>query len=160
MPTDRATARDETFQLLLDGKATLGALLPGGSTYEQRWQGIETPDQVSDAAKQMQGKFWSRAIMQVVDSRQSAHVMTDEPGGSPAEWTTVGQVIVQVFAPRNVSDAFSIGDLLAGAIADIYRNVETPSGVWFKNAAAKEATPENSFWRWNVTADFEFYERK
>ena len=160
MPTTRAQARDEMFQLLLDAKDDLRALLPLTAAFQQRWQGVETPDEVSDAAKQMQGKFWTRAVTQVVDSRQSAHVMTDEPGGSPAEWMTTGQVIVQVFAPRNVTDAYTLGDLLAGGIADIYRNVETPSGVWFNKSTAKEATPENSFWRWNVTADFEFYERK
>ena len=159
MPTTRAVARDEMFQLLLDAKADLAALV-SGQRFEQRWQGVETAKEVDDAPKQMQGKFWTRAVTQVVDSRQSAHVMTDEPDASPAEWTTTGQVIVQVFAPRNVTDAYTLGDLLAGVIADIYRNVETPSGVWFNNATAKEATPENSFWRWNVTADFEFYERK
>lgn len=160
MPTTRAQARDEIFGVLNAAKDDLRDLLPMNRQFQMRWQGIETPDEVSDAAKQMNGKFWTRAVTQVIDSRQSAHVMTDEPGASPAEWTTTGQVIVQVFAPRNVADAYTLGDLLAGAIADIYRNVETPSGVWFNNATAKEATPENSFWRWNVTADFEFYERK
>lgn len=160
MPTDRVTARDETFDILLNAADDLTALLPINVVYEQRWQGIETPKEAEDATKQMVGKFWTRAVMQVVDSRQSAHIMTDEPGASSASWTTVGQVIVQVFAPRNVTDAYSLGDLLAGAIADIYRNVETPSGVWYRNATAKEATAENAFWRWNVVTDFEFYERK
>lgn len=160
MPTTRQVARDEMFQLLLDGYDDLREIVPMNRAFEMRWQGRETSDEAADAPKQQQGKFWTRAVMQVVDSRQSAHMMTDEPGASPVAWTTVGQIIVQVFAPRNVSDSYAIGDLLAGTIADIYRNVETPSGVWFNNAAAKEATPENSFWRWNVTADFEFYERK
>lgn len=159
MPTTRKVARDETFQLLLDGKPAFAAIT-APVRFEQRWQGIETPEEADAAVKQMNGKFWTRAVMQVVDSRQNAHIMTDEPGASPASWTTVGQVIVQVFAPRNVTDSFNIGDLLAGAIADIYRNVETPSGVWFRNATAKEVTSENAFWRWNVVTDFEFYERK
>lgn len=160
MPTDRSTARDEMFGLLHDAEADLRALVPMNTAFEMRWQGIETYDEMNAAAKHMVGKFWTRANTMVVDSRQNAHIMTDEPGASPASWTTVGQVIVQVFAPRNVTDGYSIGDLLAGAIADIYRNVETASGVWFRNATAKEATSENSFWRWNVSADFEFYERK
>ncbi len=160
MPTTRAIARDEMFQLLLDAEAVLTDLLPDDVVFEMRWQGIETPEEMSDADKQMVGKFWTRANTMVVASRQSAHMMTEEPLGSPAEWETVGQIIVQVFAPRNVTDAYNIGDLLAGAIADIYRNVETASGVWFRLATAKEVPAEASFWRWNVTAEFEFNERK
>ncbi|QJD54396.1 hypothetical protein P9A28_gp10 [Sphingomonas phage Eidolon] len=160
MPTTRTVARGEMFDILLSAKSALSELHDDLANLELRWQGIETPDEVSDAPKQMQGKFWTRALTMVVDSRQVAHMMTDEPGGSPASWRTVGQIIIQVFAPRNVVDSYNTGDLLAGAIADIYRNVETPSGVGFEKSAAKEATSEHSFWRWNVTVDFEFYERK
>lgn len=159
MPTTRANARDEMFDVLLSAKAALSALVPADVDFEQRWQGIETPDEVSDAAKQMQGKFWTRAIIQTLDSRQSAHMIDETVSGSPVAFTTVGQIIVQVFAPRNVVDSFNIGDLLAGAIADIYRIAETPAGVWFRRATAKEAASEHSFWRWNVTAEFEYYER-
>lgn len=160
MPTTRTVARGEMFDILLSAGDDLRALHDDLEAFEMRWQGIETPDDVSEASKQMQGKFWTRALTMVVDSRQIAHMMTDEPGGSPAAWRTVGQVIIQVFAPRNVKDSYNTGDLLAGAIADIYRNVETPSGVGFEKSTAKEATSEHSFWRWNVTVDFEFYERK
>ena len=160
MPTTRTVARGEMFDILLSAKAYLSGLHADLDALEFRWQGIETPDEVSEAAKQMQGKFWTRALTMVVDSRQVAHMMTDEPGGSPANWRTVGQIIVQVFAPRNVTDSYNTGDLLAGEIARIYRNVETASGVGFELSTAKEATSEHSFWRWNVTADFEFYERK
>lgn len=159
MPTTRANAIDEMFQCLLDGKAGMLAIVPDDDKFEMRWQGIETPDEVSDAGKQLQGHFWTRAVTQVVDSRQSAHTMEDLPDPSDVIYTTVGQIIVQVFAPRNVKNSYSIGGLLADYIAGIYRRVETPSGVWFRRATAKDTTSELSFWRWNVTADFEFYER-
>lgn len=160
MVATRAQARDEMFQLLLDADADLKAANDALSELEMRWQGIETPDEVDNAPKTMAGKFWTRALTQVLVSRQSAHMMTDEPGGSPACWQTNGQLIVQVFAPRNVVDSYRTGDLLAGMIADIYRNVETNSGVWFRDATAKEVSSEHSFWRWNVTVEFQFDERK
>lgn len=163
MVSTRSQARDEMFQLLLDEEAALKALDPAlaaeKSELEFRWQGIETPDEVSDAARTMAGKFWTRAVSQVVLSRQSAHMMTDEPDGSPACWQTNGQLIIQVFAPRNVVNSYNIGDLLAGAIARIYRNAETNSGVWFRDSTAKEVLSEPSFWRWNVTVEFQYDER-
>lgn len=158
MPTTREVARSEMFDVILNAEAALLDLLPSDVKFEMRWQGIETPDEVKDAAKQMVGKFWTRAIVQTLDSRQAAHSDEDAPGITKP-FVTVGQVIVQVFAPRNVIDSFNLGDLLAGKIADIYRIAETPSGVWFRRATAREAASEHSFWRWNVTAEFEYYER-
>jgi len=159
MVATRSQARDEMFQLLLDEVATLKALDPALAALSMRWQGIETPDEVSEAYKTMGGKFWTRALSQVLLSRQSAHMMTDEPDGSPACWQTNGQLIIQVFAPRNVVNSYNIGDLLAGRIARIYRNVETISGVWFRDSTAKEVTSEASFWRWNVSVEFQYDER-
>lgn len=160
MPTDRQTARDESFELLNEAGSNLSDLLPDDFELDMRWQGIETPEDMTDAGKQQQGKFWTRAVFLVVDSRQVAHMLTDGPNGSPASWRTLGQVIIQAFAPRNVTDSFHFGSLIADSIADIYRNVETASGVGFERATAKDQPSEAAFWRWNVEVDFEFYERK
>jgi hypothetical protein len=160
MPTNRQTARDESFAILSEARLALSDLLPGAVEVDMRWQGIETPEDVADAGKQQQGKFWTRAVFIVLDSRQNAHMLTDGPNGSPASWRTLGQVIIQVFAPRNVTDAFHFGSLIADAVADIYRNVETASGVGFERATAKDQPSEAAFWRWNVEVDFEYYERK
>lgn len=160
MATAPLIARDEIFAIIDDAAEPLRELNPALAELDFRYQGVETPEEMADAPKTMAGKFWLRVSKSTTESFQAAHMMTEEPIGSPALWRTNGVLFVQVFAPRNVDDSYYIGDLLATTIAAMYRNIETPSGVGFYNATAKEVVAEASFWRWNVTVDFDFDERK
>lgn len=159
MATAPQIARDEMFAILDDASEPLRDLHADLAELDFRYQGIETPEEMADAPKTMAGKFWLRASKINDESFQAAHMMTEAPTGSPALWRTNGVLIIQVFAPRNVDDSYHTGELLASVIAVMYRNIGTPSGVGFQNAAFKEVAAEASFWRWNVTVDFDFDER-
>jgi len=96
--------------------------------------------------------------MQQVSSPQSAHIMSDEPGASPAQFTTSGLVFVQLFVPASERDGFFNGELLATLARDIFRNAQTASGVTFRNSRFNELDPEGSKLRWNVKCEYEYEE--
>lgn len=115
-----------------------------------RYQGKEKGE-VPDGA-------YVRISMQQVTSPQSAHTMRDDPGPSGAQFTTHGLIFVQVFMPASERDGFYKGELLATLARDIFRNTETPSGVWFRNARFNELEPDGSKLRWNVKVEYEYNE--
>jgi len=104
--------------------------------------------------------YWVRISTSEVGSPQVAFAMTPEPDASPSVYESFGLVFVQVFAPMSEEDSFHNGDLIAKAARDIFRRVETPSGVTFRNARFNELDNDGKFYRWNVKVEYEYTERK
>lgn len=148
MPTP-TEARDETFELFTDAWLA-GTVLDPMPTI--RYQGNEKGKVPDD--------YFVRLSMQQVSSPQTAFVMTDEPNSSPSLFETYGLVFAQIFAPMSAEDSWRIGDLLATHGRDIFRRVETPSGVTFRNARFNELDNDGKHYRWNVKVEYEFTERK
>jgi len=105
-------------------------------------------------------KYWARAGTQLADTRQSAHIMTNDPGGSPVEFSTAGVVIVQVFAPMSETGSYAKGELLAELAQGMFMATETSSGVWFRRPRINELPNDGTWHRWNVIADFQFNQVK
>lgn len=74
-------------------------------------------------------------------------------------YDTYGNLFVQVQAPIGAEDSYRKGELIAIACRDIFRGVETPGGVWFRNMRYVELDDDGKFYRWKVTVEFEFSER-
>lgn len=148
MPTTPTNARDEIFRLFTDD-FDVSAIV---DECVVRYQGNERGDPPK--------KYWVRISTQQVTSPQAAHIMRDEPGASPIAYDTNGLVFVQVFAPMSDEDSFRKGELIATKARDIFRAVETPSSVWFRNARFNELDPDGKHYRWNVKVEYQFSERK
>lgn len=142
-----AQARDEVYTMFTERwtSGTLRDPMP-----ELRYQGKEVGSPPADA--------YVRLSMQQVTSPQTAHTMPEGPGASGAQFTTYGLIFVQVFMPTSERDGYFKGELLATFARDIFRNAETPSGVWFRNARFNEIEPEGSKHRWNVKVEYEYNE--
>lgn len=149
MPTNPTNARDEVFGLFTEAwnAGTIVTPVP-----EIRYQGKEigaTPE-----------GYFVRLSMQQVGSPQGGFAMTEEPDASPIAFDTFGLIFVQVFAPMSAEDSWRYGDLLATFARDIFRRVETPSGVWFRNARYNELDNDKKRYRWNVIVEYDYSERK
>lgn len=143
---DAVSAVDEMRQLFLDGWQASDVLTP---MPEIRWAGNEKDG--------IPAGFYVRFYHQILKSPQSAH-MTDAGGGSKPIYDTSGLLFVQVYAPINAEDSERIGELLAQRARDIYRGVETNSGVWFRNARYNPEANDAQYYRFLVTVAFEFSE--
>lgn len=69
-----------------------------------------------------------------------------------------GVVTVQVFTA--LGTGLSIGDNVYKIVGDAYEGKTTPGGVWFRNVSVNEIGPEGEWYQTNITADFEYNERK
>lgn len=69
-----------------------------------------------------------------------------------------GVLIVQVMTP--FGDGFTLDDVLATVARNAFEGVSTPNGVWFRRVAAKEIGKTGSYQQTNVTAAFEYTERR
>lgn len=126
-----------------------GASVIVGYVPEIRWQGVEEQSAI-DASK-----FWCRHSLEIVEEQQST-LSTCEGAPGKKRYTTYGLVFVQIFCPRNLALAYRQGKLLGELAKSAYRGTSTPGGVWFRNATLKPLQPENSYIRFNVSAQFEY----
>ena len=121
---------------------------------ELRFQGAEKPGLPGAE------KYWARASTQLVATRNSAHIMSDEPGASPAEFLTTGLVFIQIFAPMKTVNSYAKGELLAELGQRMFMAANTNSGVWFRNPRINELSPDGSWYRWNVVSEYQFNQVK
>ncbi len=140
-------ARDEVYTMFTDAwtASDLRDPMP-----EIRYQGREKGAVPAGA--------FVRLSMQQVRSPQSAHTMPADPGASGTQYTTYGIIFAQLFVPASERDGFFNGELLATFARDIFRNVETPSGVWFRNARFNELEPDGSKLAWAIKVEYEYNE--
>jgi hypothetical protein len=138
-------ARGEAFTLFEAGWNAAGIIDP---TPEVRWQG--------KAEGEPPRSYFARVSMVQASTRQASFAETD--AASKTKYDNQGHIIVQVFAPMNAEDAFYNGGLLAAKARDIFRRVETPSGMWFRNMRVNELSNDGEYFRWNVIIEYWFVE--
>lgn len=73
-------------------------------------------------------------------------------------FSRAGIVMVQVMTP--FGDGFTLDDTLATVARNAFEGVSTPNGVWFRRVAVKDIGKTGGYYQTNVTADFEFTERR
>jgi hypothetical protein len=125
-----------------------------GYVPEIRWQGVEE-GKVPGA-----DKFWMRAGTTTVTTRQSGHMMPDEPDGSPVVYTNYGFITLQIFAPMKGRESWSKGELLSELGQRMFMASETGGGIWFRNPRIRELNNDGTFYRWNVISDYQFSQVK
>jgi hypothetical protein len=143
MITNPIQARDEMFELFDDAFRVHELVVD--TDCEIRYQGVP-----------------EAAIPDGFFVRVSTTTTKTEQGGfadQEKRYDTYGNLFVQVFAPMAVADSYRNGELLAIAARDIFRGVETVSGVWFRNMRYVELDNDGKFYRWKVTVEFDFSER-
>ncbi len=147
MTTNYISAIDQMFNLvnqafIADASSTVG-YVP-----EIRWQGV--PEQNAPDAS----KYWLRVSQQTTSEGQIT--LRDENG--VRRYQTIGVLFVQVFCPKSEVDAMAKGRLLAVIARNSFRGKTTSGKVIFSNVRIKELPPEESAYRLNVVADYEYDE--
>lgn len=139
-------AKDEIFsQFYTAWKAQSAAI--AGYEPEAWWQNLEKP------YKPPQDKFWVRVSTQSVIEEQSTF-----RDGVEKRYTGSGLVFVQLFCPKTLGDADTLGGKLAEVARNAFRGKKTTGGVWFRNVRINNLEPEELFYRFNVVAEYEYDE--
>lgn len=128
------------------------ARAPGvlGFAPEIRYQGLEKPELPGA------DKFWMRAMTTTVTTRQSGHMLPDEPYGSPVVYTNFGFITLQIFAPMKSPNSWALGEQLAEIGQYMFMAAETGGNVWFRNPRIREINSDGTWYRWNVISDYQF----
>lgn len=140
-------ARDEIFAFFKqywDAETTAIA----GYIPNIEWQGVQ-PRNIPDTAR-----HWCRISIQAVSEGQAA--FSNDLGNQ--KFTAFGLVFAQIFSPRSESNGFEIGIALGEVGKKAFRGKKTVGGIWFRNVRLVELEPEDSFYRLNVVAEYEYDE--
>jgi len=134
---------------------TANAVAASGLAYipEIRYAGVLTPGLPATPPKE---KHWCRISTQLVTEEQDT-LSTCVADIGRRRYTAAGLVFVQMFAPAT-SEGTTKNDLLAHVAKLAFRGKTADGGIWFRNARVNELKPEESFFRLNVVAEFEFNE--
>jgi hypothetical protein len=147
MATDYVTAIDEMFSLFNEAWLAQSSDVVG-YVPEVRWPGVEEP-QTPDFSK-----YWLRVSQQTVIEEQTALAGSD----SKRRYTASGLIFVQLFCPKSEAVAMENGRKLAVIARNSFRGKTTSGKVWFRNARINELAPEESAYRFNVVAEYEYDE--
>jgi len=150
MPTTYPEAVDAIFTAFnVAWKANTTAIC--GYIPEIRWQNIESPDAPPT------NKHWVRLTIETVDEAQSSLRGEDKDLGFGKRYESNGLVFVQLF--------FSKATLKSGddrELAEVARKAfiqpVADGAVWFRNSMKNELTPEEDWFRTNVTARWTYDE--
>lgn len=115
------------------------------------WPGVKTlssPDL---------SKFWGRVSQQTVIEGQSSLSNCE---GLPGQhrFTAKGFIIAQLFLPESNPEAMSKGRLWASVLKNSVRRRSTSGRVWFRDARIDELPQQNTQYRLNVVAVYEYDE--
>jgi len=119
-----------------------------GYVPEVRWPGVEEPG-TPDASK-----FWLRVSQQTVIEEQTT--LADSNG--KRRYTASGLMFVQLFCPKSEAAAMENGRKLAVVARNAFRGKVTSGKVWFRKVRINELAPEESAYRFNVVAEYEYDE--
>lgn len=147
MTTNYVEAIDEMFALANNAFAANSSAVVG-YVPDIRWPGVQevgTPDA---------SKFWARVSQQTVIEEQTT--LADESG--KRRYTASGLIFVQLFCPKADVAAMDKGRKLAVIARNAFRGKTTSGKVWFRNARINELEPEESAYRFNVVAEYEYDE--
>lgn len=148
MPTlTPAQAKDEIYTIVNVG--TRNYIDGIGLDCQLRFQGKENPESTPAC--------YVRFSLQTVLSPLKAYAVKDE-GSNSRIYETAGLFFASVNIEMSVADSFRTGDLLATAIRDMVRDVDTPLGVWLRNARLNELPSDGQYYKWNVVAEYEYDE--
>lgn len=142
-----ASAKDEIYGLVTT--AFNAWLADAGETCELRYQGR------AKATKTL--PLFVHFSMQQVLSTLKAFVQTEDRNDKKV-YETSGLFFAQVNVGMAEQDSFRRGDLIATALRDMVRDVDTPSGVSLRNARFNELPSDTQSYRWNVIAEYEYDE--
>lgn len=150
MTATRIQAHDDIRRLITDA-VSAGATAIVGYIPEIRYERVRKPNEgVPDASK-----HWLRIGCHDDDSPQTAFV-GQTPGPTSKQFTTFGVTIVELYAPMSRVTGAREQDTLAQLVQSALRNVETPNGVWFRNATIKNVQDDEKSYRLNVTVEHEY----
>jgi len=147
MTTTYVEAIDQIFSLFNSAWVANSSAI-AGYVPEVRWPGVEetgTPDA---------SKFWARVSQQTVLEEQAT--LSDNNG--KRRYTADGLIFVQLFCPKSDVEAMDKGRKLAVIARNSFRGKTTSGKVWFRNARINELAPEESAYRFNVVAEYEYDE--
>jgi hypothetical protein len=123
-----------------------------GSVPDIRWAGVEEPD------KPPMNAFWCRvSTITTTPEKQTALRIGVAPSQN-RRYTSSGIVFVQIFCPMSVADAMNKGRKLAELARNAFRGKETANNVWFRDMRIDPLAPEDEFYRFNVSVEYEFDE--
>ncbi len=157
MATTLEVAQDEIYTQFTsvwdaDTPALLGGspLEPASIQYEDttNWTGRPVADDDD-------GRAWCR--INIRHSRGEQATLADGNGGSL--FRQEGVVIVQVFADFKSNAGSTLAVRLAMVAKKAFEGKRTPN-VWFRRARYQEVGREGRWYQINVTADFEWDERR
>lgn len=147
MTTTYVEAIDQMFSLFNSAwNAETTAIV--GYVPEVRWPGVEEPG-TPDASK-----YWARVSQQTVIEEQT----TIGDSNGKRRYTASGLIFVQIFCPKSEAAAMENGRNLAVIARNSFRGKTTSGKVWFRNARINELAPEESAYRFNVVAEYEYDE--
>lgn len=149
MPTTYNAAVDTMFGLFKSAWDT-GAAVIVGEVPEVRWQNVP------ETTKPDPAKYFARVSQQPVTSRQSS---LSNCVGEPQQrrYETAGVLFIQLFFPKTDDQAADRGRQLSVLARAAYRG-KTVGGIEFKNVRINELSPQESWFRANVIAEYEFDE--
>lgn len=145
--TTYVEAIDQMFSLFYDAWLSQTTSIVG-YVPEVRWHGVEKPG-TPDASK-----YWARVSQQTVTEEQTT--IADSNG--KRRYTASGLLFVQIFCPKSEVTAMENGRNLAMIARNSIRGKTTSGKVWFRNARINELDPEESAYRFNVVAEYEYDE--
>lgn len=140
-------AIDDMFALFNAAWQNSNAIV--GSVPEVRWQGVEERDVPPANA------YWCRVSTQNVIDRQ-ATLKSGVDSGQQRRYTSQGLLFVQLFCPMSDARAMEKGRQLAELARAAFRGVESPNGVWFRNARINELAPADNAYRFNIVVEYEY----
>ena len=140
----RAQARDEINGLL---KAAVDAYnTANGSTYQVFYEDVDKAEKDATGAH-------LRAFIKHNEGEQLTLA-----GVGNRRFSRVGVVMVQVMTP--FGDGFTLDDALVTVARNAFEGVSTPNGVWFRKVSVKDVGKTGGYQQTNVTANFEYTERR
>lgn len=116
-----------------------------------QWRNKEVPASANGS------KFWVRVSYQTVSSPQTSLSVCVGAIGKKS-YTNTGFFLVQVFAPKSTSNSDEVLKKLSSEIRNSFRSSSIHGGIWFRNPRILEISPEELFYRTNVTIEYRFDE--
>ena len=112
-------------------------------------------DGVGTAGVQPHDSAWARVTVRHTAASQGS--LASAAGARV--WDRLGIIVVQVFTPLSAGRGLLLADALATVAKNAFEGVDA-SGVWFRNVRVNEIGSSGPWYQTNVTADFEYYERR
>lgn len=157
MATTLEVAQDEIYAQFRDVWVADTPALLGGSPLEAA--SIQYEDTTNWTGRPQgdddDGRAWSRITIKHATGNQAT--LADGNGGSLHRQE--GVVIVQVFADYKSNKGSTLATKLAMVAKKAFTGKRTPN-VWFKRARYEEVGREGRWYQINVSADFEWDERR